>query len=169
MPLPVLGRRGQRRSPPELVFGFSPEGRRREEAFYLSLDGNAENEDLLEHNRRGGAGVVGARPPGEGAAYRRFVSPAEQQRTDALSREQSARNWADYVEAGARQIALEAVGHAGVRDADFYYHLVKWVSRLEAKALIDHASMERANMREQRVLSHLWQVRGEAENTGAGV
>ena len=26
----------------------------------------------------------------------------EQQRTDALSREQSARNWADYVEAGAR-------------------------------------------------------------------
>ena len=25
----------------------------------------------------------------------------EQQRTDALSREQSARNWADYVEAGA--------------------------------------------------------------------
>ena len=56
----------------------------------------------------------------------------EQQRTDALSREQSARNWADYVEAGARQIALEAVGHARVRDAGFYYQLVKWVSRLEA-------------------------------------
>ena len=34
----------------------------------------------------------------------------EQQRTDALSREQSACNWADYVEAGARQIALEAAG-----------------------------------------------------------
>ena len=45
----------------------------------------------------------------------------EQQHTDALSREQSARNWADYVEANARQIALEAVGHAHVRDADFYY------------------------------------------------
>ena len=69
----------------------------------------------------------------------------EQQRTDALSREQSARNWADYVEAGARQIALEAVGHARVRDTDFYYQLVKWVSRLEAEALVDHASMERAN------------------------
>ena len=45
----------------------------------------------------------------------------EQQRTDALSREQSARNWADYVEASARQISLEAVGHARVRDAEFYY------------------------------------------------
>ena len=30
----------------------------------------------------------------------------EQQRTDALSCEQSAHNWADYMEAGARQIAL---------------------------------------------------------------
>ena len=45
----------------------------------------------------------------------------EQQRTDALSREQSARNWADYVEADARQIALEAVGHARICGADFYY------------------------------------------------
>ena len=45
----------------------------------------------------------------------------EQQCTDALSRQQSARNWADYVEAGARKIALEAVGHARVHDADFYY------------------------------------------------
>ena len=45
----------------------------------------------------------------------------EQQRTDTLSRDQSARNWADYVEAGARQIALEAIRHARVRDADFYY------------------------------------------------
>ena len=52
----------------------------------------------------------------------------EQQRTDTLSREQSARNWADYVEAGTRQISLEADGHARVRDADFYYQLVKWVS-----------------------------------------
>ena len=48
---PVRGRRRRRRSPPELVFGFSPEGRRREEAFYRSLDGNAEIEDLLEHDR----------------------------------------------------------------------------------------------------------------------
>ena len=33
------------------MFGFSPEGRRREEAFYLSLDGNAEIEELLERDR----------------------------------------------------------------------------------------------------------------------
>ena len=82
----------------------------------------------------------------------------EQQRTDALSREQRARNWADYVEAGARQIALEAVGHTHVRDADFYYQLVKWVSLLEAEASMDHAGMERSNAREQRALSHLLQV-----------
>ena len=93
----------------------------------------------------------------------------EQQRTDALSREQSARNWADYVEAGARQIALEAVGHARVRDADFYYQLVKWVSRLEVEASVDHTGMERANVHEQRALSHLWQVRGKAEDASAGV
>ena len=48
---PVHDRRSQRRSPPELVFGFSPEGRRREEAFYLSLDGNAQIEELLERDR----------------------------------------------------------------------------------------------------------------------
>ena len=46
MPPPVRDRRGRRRSPPELVFSFSLEGRRREEAFYRSLDGNAEIEDL---------------------------------------------------------------------------------------------------------------------------
>ena len=119
MPPPVRGRRGRRRSPSELVFGFSPEGRRREEAFYLSLDGNAEIEEFLEHDRL--------------AEEQRVVDlrrqwDMEQQRTDALSREQSARNWAGYGEAGARQIALEAVGHAHVRDADFYYQLVKWVS-----------------------------------------
>ena len=79
----------------------------------------------------------------------------EQQRTNALSREQSTRNWADYVEVGARHITLEAAGHACDRDAEFYYKLVKWVSRLEAEASVDHAGMERANAREQRALSHL--------------
>ena len=43
----------------------------------------------------------------------------EQQRTDALSREQSARNWVDYMEADARQIALEVVGHERIRNAIF--------------------------------------------------
>ena len=52
------------------------------------------------------------------------------------------------MEAGARQIALEAVGHARIHDADFYYQLVKWVSRLEAEASVDHADTERANARE---------------------
>ena len=93
----------------------------------------------------------------------------EQQCTDALSRDQSARNLDDYVEAGTRQIALEVVGHARVRDADFYYQLVKWVSRLEAEASVDHAGMERANARKQRALSHLWKVRGEAQDADAGV
>ena len=51
MPPPVHDRRRWRQSPPELVFGFSPEGRRREEAFYRSLDGNAEYEELLERDR----------------------------------------------------------------------------------------------------------------------
>ena len=73
------------------------------------------------------------------------------------------------MEAGAQKIALEDVGHARVRDADFYYQLVKWVSRLEAKASVDHAGMERANARDQRALSHLWKVRGEAEDAGVGV
>ena len=50
MPPPVRGRRCRRRSPSELVFGFSPEGRRSEEAFYLSLDGNAQIEELLERD-----------------------------------------------------------------------------------------------------------------------
>ena len=40
---------------------------------------------------------------------------------------------------------------------------------MEAEASVDHAGMERANAREQRALSHLWQVRGEAEDAGAGV
>ena len=73
------------------------------------------------------------------------------------------------MEAGTWQIALEAVGHTRVRDADFYYQLVKWVSHLEAEASVDHAGMERANAREQRALSHLLHVRGKAQDTGAGV
>ena len=172
MPPPIHGRRRWRRSPPELVFGFSPEGRRREEAFYRSLDGNAEIEDLLERGR-----LVEEEEllechrlaEEQRIADLRRQRDMEQQRTDSLSREQSAHNWADYVEAGTRQIALEAVGHARVRDADFYYQLVKWVSHLEAEALVDHVGMERANACEQRALSHLWQVRGEVEDAGAGV
>ena len=160
MPPPVRGRRRRRRSPPELVFNFSPEGRRREEAFYRSLDGNAEYEELLERDRLAEEQRI---------ADLRRQRDMGQQCTNALSRERSARNWANYVEAGARQIALEDVGHARVRDAEFYYQLVKWVSRLEAEASVDHAGMERVNAREQRVISHLWQVRGEAQDAGVGI
>ena len=116
MPPPVPDRRRRRRSPPELVFGFSPEGNWREEAFYRSLDSNAEYEDLLERDRL--------------AEEQRIADlcrqrDMEKQHTDALSHEQNTRNWADYMEAGARQIALEAVGHARIRDAQFYYYLIK--------------------------------------------
>ena len=83
MPPPVRGRRHRRRSPPELVFGFSPEGRWREEAFYLSLDGNAEYEELLERDRL----VAEQR-----IANLRRQWDMDHQRTDALSREQSARS-----------------------------------------------------------------------------
>ena len=157
---PVRERRRRRRSPPELVSGFSPEGRQREGAFYRSLDGNAEYEELLERDRLAKEQRI---------ADLRRQRDMEQERTDTLSHEQSAHNWADYVEAGARQIALEVVGHAHIRDTDFYYQLVKWVSRLEAEATVDHAGMERANAREQRTLSQRWQVRGEAKDAGAGV
>ena len=92
MPPPVRDRRGRRRSPPELVLGFSPEGRRREEAFYRSLDGNADYEELLERDHLAEEPRI---------ADLRRQRDMEQQRTDALSRGQSARNWADYVEAGA--------------------------------------------------------------------
>ena len=138
---PVRDRRHRRRSPPELVFGFSPEGRRREEAFYLSLDGNAQIEELLEHDRMAEEQELLERDrlaEEQRIADLRRQRDMEQQRTDALSHEQSTHNWADYVEAGARQIALKDVGHARIRDADFYYQLVKWVSRLEAEALEDH-------------------------------
>ena len=148
MRLPVRGRRGRRQSPPELVFGFSPEGRRREEAFYRSLDGNAEIEDLLERGRLAEEQELLERDrlaDEQRISDLRRQRDMEQQHTDALIREQSARTWADYVEAGARQIALEAVGHAHVRGADFYHQLIKWLSRLEVKASVDHAGMERAN------------------------
>ena len=116
MPPLVRDRRDRRRSPPELVFVFSPEGRWREEAFYRSLDGNAEIEDLLERDRLAEEQRI---------AELRRQQDMEQQRIDALSHEPSTRNWADYLDAGARQIALEAVGHARVHDAEFYYQLVK--------------------------------------------
>ena len=112
MPLPICNRRHWRVSPPELVFDFSPECRWREEAFYLSLDGNTECEDLLEHDR-----LVKEQRIADLHRQRGM----EQRRAAALSQVQSARNWADYMEAGARQIALEAVRHKRVRDAEFYY------------------------------------------------
>jgi hypothetical protein len=142
------------------VFGFSREGRRREEAFFRSLDGNAEYEDALERDRMVEEQRI--------TNLHHQQSMEEEQRTAALRREQTAHNWANYVEVGARRIALEAVGHAHVCDAEFYYQLVKWVSRLEAEASVDHDGMERANAREHRALSHLWQVKGE-EDGGAGV
>ena len=95
MPPPVCGRRGWRRSPPELVFGFSPEGRRREEAFYLSLDGNADIEELLERDRMAEEQELLERDrlaEEQRIADLRRQRDMEQQRTDALSREQSARN-----------------------------------------------------------------------------
>ena len=104
------------------MFGFSPEGRWREEAFYLSLDGNAEIEELLERDRMAEEQELLERDrlaEEQRIADLRRQRDMEQQRTDALSREQSARNWADYVEAGARQIALEAVGHARVHKPIF--------------------------------------------------
>ena len=91
----------------------------------------------------------------------------EQQRTDSLSREQSARNWADYMEAGARQIALEAVGHA--RRRRFLLPARQVGFPLGSQSFGGHAGMERANAHEQRALSHLWQVRGDAQDAGAGV
>ena len=98
MPPPVRDRRHRRRSPPELVFSFSPEGRRREEAFYWSLDGNAEIKDLLDRDRLAEDQELLERD--HLAEEQRIADlcrqrDMEQQRTDALSREQSASNWAD--------------------------------------------------------------------------
>ena len=92
---PVRDRRDRRRSPPELVFGFSPEDRRREEAFYRSLDGNAEIEDLLERDRLAEEQELLERDrlvDEQRIADLRRQRDMEQQHTNALSREQSARN-----------------------------------------------------------------------------
>ena len=78
----------------------------------LERDRLAEEKELLERERLAEEPRI---------ADLRRQRDMEQQRTDALSHAQSARNWADYVEAGARQIELEPVGHARVHDADFYY------------------------------------------------
>ena len=102
----------------------------------LERDRLAEEQELLEHDRLADEQRI---------ADLRRQRDMEQQRTDALSREQSTRDWADYVEVGARKVVLEVVRHARVRDAEFYYQLVKWVSRLEAEASLDHTGMERAN------------------------
>ena len=83
MPPPVRNRWRRRRSPPELVFGFSPEDRRRDEALYRSLDGNAEYEELLERD---------CLAEEQRIADLHRQRDMEQQHTDALSREQSARN-----------------------------------------------------------------------------
>ena len=95
MPPPVRGRRRWRRSPPELVFGFSLEGGWREEAFYLSLDGNVEIEELLERDRLAEEQELLERnrlAEEQRIPDLRRQRDMEQQRTDALSREQSARN-----------------------------------------------------------------------------
>ena len=83
MPPPIRKRRRCRRSLLELVFGFSPKGRWREEAFYQSLDDNAEYEELLERDRLAKEQHI---------TDLRRQRDMEQQRTDALSRGQSARN-----------------------------------------------------------------------------
>ena len=72
------------------MFGFSPEGRRREEAFYLSLDGNAQIEELLERDRMAEEQELLER---DRLAEEQCITDLrrqrdmKQQRTDALSRE----------------------------------------------------------------------------------
>ena len=90
MPPPVHGRRRRGRSSPELVFGFSPEGRWREEAFYLSLDGNVQIEELLEYDRMAEEQELLERDrlaEEQHNADLHRQRDMEQQRTDALSRE----------------------------------------------------------------------------------
>lgn len=91
----VRDRRHRRRSPPEQVLGFSAEGRRREEVFYRSLDGYAEYEELLECDCLAKQHELLER---DRLAEEQCIADLhrqqdmEQQRTDALSREQSAHN-----------------------------------------------------------------------------
>ena len=146
------------RSPPELVCGFSPEGRRREEGFYRSLDGNAEYEELLERDRLAEEQrIADLRRRCNADVHRCLESQAERPQLGRLR--------------GGRRPANSPGGYrARTRSrCHFFYQLVKWVSHLEAEASVDHVGMERANAREQRALSHLWQVRGEVEDAGAGV
>ena len=87
---PVRGRQRRRRSPPELVLGFSPEGRGREVALYLSLDGNAQIEELLERDCMAEEQELLERDrlaKEQHIADLRRQRDMEQQRTDALSRE----------------------------------------------------------------------------------
>ena len=76
------------------MFGFSPEGRRREEAFYRSLDGNAEIEDLLECDRLAEEQELLERDrlaDEQRIADLRRQRDMEQQRTDALASRAPAR------------------------------------------------------------------------------
>jgi hypothetical protein len=75
------------------VFGLSWEGRRREEEFFWSLDGNAEYEDALERDRMVEEQRI--------ANLRRQQSMEEEQHTATLRHEQTTRNWDEYVEASA--------------------------------------------------------------------
>ena len=91
------------------MFSVSPEGRPREEALYLYLDGNAQIEELLERDRMAEEQELLERDrlaEDQCIADLHRQRDMEHQRIEALSREQSARNWADYVEAGTRQIAM---------------------------------------------------------------
>ena len=77
------------------MFGFSPEGRQREEALYLSLDDNAEIEELLECDRLAEEQELLESDylvEEHRITDLRRQRDMEQQRTDALSRKQSARN-----------------------------------------------------------------------------
>ena len=94
----------------------------------MPLDGNAEIEELFERDRLAEEQELLERD--RLADEHRIADlhrqrDMEQQCTNALSRKQSARNWADYMEAGTQQIALEAVRHTRVHDTKFYYKLVK--------------------------------------------
>ena len=92
----------------------------------------------------------------------------EQQRTDALSREQSARNWADYVEAGARQIALRLSSTHAFAMLMFTTSSSSGFPAWKPKLRWTTPAWK-GPTREQHALSHLWQVQGEVEDAGAGI